>query len=219
MGDVIFHLADEHMEKGLKAFFARDDWHFALGCRPFEIDPRGENDLYRVPGHTDPGIWKHAGENLRPFRDLYRYAVIILDADFDPSPGADVLRADISADMVKAGWAPERFAVIVIEPELEAWLWAPNQNVALAFGHDNFDQLRGRLERENLWTPGQPKPNDLKRARDRAARLGGKKTGGPIFKGVFSEISNRACNRCVEPGFVAMRTALQGWFPPEGGAA
>jgi len=107
----------------------------------------------------------------------------------------------------------------VIEPELEAWLWAPNQNVATAFGHDSFDQLRGRLERENLWTPGQPKPNDLKRARDRAARLGGKKTGGPIFKGVFSEISNRACNHCVEPGFVAMRTALQGWFPPEGGAA
>jgi hypothetical protein len=219
MGDVIFHLADEHMEKGLKAFFSRDDWHFALGCHRFEVDPRSENDLYRVPGHTDPGIWKHAGENLRPFRDQYRYAVIILDADFDPYPGAEVLRADISADMIKAGWAPERFAVIVIEPELEAWLWAPNQNVATAFGHDSFDQLRGRLERENLWTPGQPKPNDLKRARDRAARLGGKKTGGPIFKGVFSEISNRACNHCVEPGFVAMRAALQGWFPPGGGPA
>jgi hypothetical protein len=104
MGDVIFHLADEHMEKGFKAFFARDDWHYALGCRRFAIDPSSENDIYRVPGHTDAGLWKNAGQNLRLFRERYQYAVIILDADFDPHPGAEVLRADISADMVACGW-------------------------------------------------------------------------------------------------------------------
>ena len=219
MRDVIFHLADEHMEKGLKAFFERDDWHFAVGCRRFEIDPLNENDLFRVPGHTDGGIWKHAGNNLRLFRDKYQRAVIILDADFKPHPGADVLRRDISAAMIQSGLKTEQFAVIVIEPELEAWLWSPNLNVALAFGHKDFDQLRGALERERLWNPGEPKPTDLKRARDRAARLGGKKTGGQIFKGVFSKISSRACERCVEPGFVAMRAALQDWFPADGGAA
>jgi hypothetical protein len=219
MRDVIFHLADEHMEKGLKAFFARDDWHHALGCRQFEIDPENENDFFRVAGHTDGGIWRHAGNNLRLFHDKYRYAVIILDADFEPRPGADILRREISETMIRAGWVAERFAVIVIEPELEAWLWSPNQNVALAFGHADFDLLRGVLEREQLWNPGDAKPNDLKRARDRAARLGGKKTGGPIFKGVFSNISRRACDLCVEPGFMAMRTALQTWFPANGGAA
>ncbi len=218
MRDVIFHLADEHMEKGLKAFFARGNWHYAIGCRRFAIDPSDENDIYRVPGHTDGGIWKHAANNLRPFREQYQYAVIILDADFEPHPSPQQLRADISADMIASGWPTDRFTVIVIEPELEAWLWSPNQTVATAFGHENFDQLRARLAAENLWDNGQPKPNDLKRARDRAAKLGGKKTGGPIFKGVFSAISNRACNLCVEPGFKAMRTALQKWFPVDGGA-
>lgn len=219
MRDVIFHLADEHMEKGLKAFFARDNWHFALDCRRFEIDPKSEADFYRVPGHTDGGIWRHAAENLRPFLDQYEHAVIVLDADFEPHPGADVLREDISAAMVQAGWPLERFAVVVIEPELEAWLWAPNLNVARAFGHEDFEQMRATLEREGLWNPGEAKPHDLKAARDRAARLGGKKLGGPIFKGVFSVISRAAFNQCVEPGFITLRTALQTWFPADGGAA
>ena len=31
MRDVIFLLADQHMESGFRAFFERDDWHYALG--------------------------------------------------------------------------------------------------------------------------------------------------------------------------------------------
>ena len=219
MRDVIFHLADEHMEKGLKAFFSRDDWHYAMACRKVDINTEGDADILRVPGCTDGGTWKHAAENLVPFREKYTRAVIILDADFEPHPGADVLQRDVTADMLASGWAAERFAVVVIQPELEAWLWAPNINVALAFGHKDFDQLRGALEKEKLWNPGEPKPHDIKRARDRAARLGGKKTGGPIFKGVFNAISKKALDRCVEPGFQVMRAAMQAWFPVEGGTA
>lgn len=215
MRDVIFHLADEHMEKGLKAFFSRDDWHYAMGCRKADINPENNTDILRVPGCTDGGIWKNAAENLDPFRDKYARAVIVLDEDFEPHPGPDTLRADITEAMVKSGWDEERFAVVVIQPELEAWLWAPNVNVALAFGHKDFDQLRGALEKEKLWTPGEPKPHDIKAARDRAAGLGGKKTGGPIFKGVFNALSKKALDRCVEPGFGVLRTALQTWFPPE----
>lgn len=218
MRDVVFHLADGHMEKGLRAFFRRDDWHHALGCRRFEINPESNDDIYRVPGRTDGSLWKHAHDYLRSFRDQYEHAVIVLDADFDPHPGAAAVQTKISQALVGSGWDAGRFAVIVIEPELEAWLWAPNLNVAQAFGHADFNRLRQTLEREQLWNPGEPKPHDLKRARDRAAHLGGKRTGGPIFKGVFSEMSKRACERCVEPGFKLLRGTLQRWFPPEGAA-
>jgi len=213
--DVVFHLADGNMEAGFRAFFARDDWHHALGCRRFTIDPDSERDIFRKGGQTDGGLWKHAHTNLTPFRALYDHAVIILDADFDPHPGAKVLCKDIAKGMTSAGWAPDSFCVVVIDPELEAWLWAPNQNVALAFGFDSIEELRTPLEQENLWEAGKPKPGDLKAARDRAAKLGGKKTGGPLFKGVFGGISSRALGKCVEPGFKTMRKALQTWFPKE----
>lgn len=219
MKDVIFHIADAHMESGFRAFFSRDDWHFTLGCHRFDIDPDSNEDIYRRGGYTDGGLWKHAHNNLAPFRERYRYAVIVLDADFEPHPGAEVLHADISANMQSAGWHMDSFQVVVIQPELEAWLWAPNLNVAQAFGHADFDQMKAVLAAEDWWNEGEPKPSDLKAARDRAARLGGKRTGGPIFKGVFNGLSKRACDRCVEPGFIAMRTALQTWFPQQGGAA
>ena len=215
MRDIIFHLADDHMETGMRAFFQRDDWQHALGCHRFDIDADSPVDLFRVAGHTDPGLWKHAHENLAAFRDKYRHAVIVLDADFDPYPGADVLHQDITRAMIAADWEEGQFAVVVIQPELEAWLWAANVNVAIAFGHQDFTALRNTLEAEGLWTPGEPKPNDLKRARDRAAKLGGKKTGGPIFKGVFGSISSKALNQCVEPGFKTLQEAVQRWFPKQ----
>ena len=123
MRDLIIHVADQHMEKGLRAFFGRDDWHHAIGCARFDIDSESENEIYRVPGRTDGSVWKQAHENLEPFRAKYRRAVIVLDADFDPHPGAETLQQDISEAMIGFGWEPDRFAVIVIQPELEAWLW------------------------------------------------------------------------------------------------
>lgn len=219
MRDIIFHLADAHMEAGFRAFFARDNWHHVLGCSRFEIDPESERDINRRGGYTDGGIWKHAHSNILPFKDDYRYAVIVLDADFEPHPGVETLRADITKNMLGAGWAEGSFCVVVIDKELEAWLWAPNVNVAKAFGHNDFEQMREALAQRNLWDAGAPKPNDLKAARNLAARLGGKRTGGPIFRGVFEGISKRACDLCQENGFITMRTALQTWFPTEGGAA
>lgn len=220
MRDIIFHIADQHMEAGFRAFFARDNWHHVLGCSRFEIDPESERDIFRRGGYTDGGIWKHAHNNLMLFKEDYRHAVIVLDADFEPHPGVEKLREDITNNMLGAGWAEGSFCVVVIDKELEAWLWAPNVNVAKAFGHNDFDQMRAALAQKNLWDEGAPKPNDLKAARDLAARLGGKRTGGPIFRGVFEGISKRACDLCQENGFITMRNALQTWFPPtEGGAA
>jgi hypothetical protein len=215
MRDVIFHLADRNIEEGLRAFFRRDNWHHALGCSRFEIDPESNTDLYRVPGHTDGGLWKHAHENLLTFKGTYRHAVIVLDEDFDPHPGARILQADISSSMIGSGWDEDRFAVTVIQPELEAWLWAPNVNVARAFGHTNFNELRASLEAEGFWNAGDLKPHDLKGARNRAAKLGGKKTGGPIFRSVFEHVSRRALDDCEEPGLKGLRRSLSAWFPTE----
>ena len=105
MRDIIFHIADQHMEAGFRAFFARDNWHHVLGCSCFEIDPDSERDIYRRGGYTDGGIWKHAHNNLLPFKDAYRHVVIVLDADFEPHPGADTLQRDISNNLLSAGWA------------------------------------------------------------------------------------------------------------------
>ncbi|WP_411845623.1 hypothetical protein AAFN60_18570 [Roseibacillus persicicus] len=216
---IIFHLADSSMERGLKAFFGRDDWHFALKAGPFEIDP--EEDFFQDPNHTDGGVWKHAHINLRPYIESHEKAVIVLDEDFDPYPSADQIREDITQNMLREGWTEDRFEVVVIEPMLEAWLWADNLNVAQAFGCNSFEQLQQPLINKGLWVPGEAKPNrgDLKKAKTVALKLGKTKLSGSPFPKLFRLLSSRALDSCQEPSFQQMRAKLQAWFPLQTGGA
>jgi hypothetical protein len=219
MRPIVFHLADNAMVVGLKGFFGRDNWHHALRCARFDIEPTSEQDFFKVPGRNDQSLWKSAHEYLRPFQRVYERAVVIIDESFDPSPGAQRIRADVKANMLSVGWEEDRFAVVVIEPMLESWLWMENDNVAKAFGVDDYTALRDTLIAEGLWDPGQPKPKatELKRALIRATKMGGKKSGRIAFSNVFEKVSSRALDNCTEPGFRLLRTKLQEWFPQQTG--
>lgn len=228
MRDIVFHLADESMEKGFKAFFRRSDWHFAMGCARFDIDPDDGRDIYCISGENqelnplryDPGMHHHAHENLATHLYTHKRAVIILDEHFGGSPGAEALRAEIACNMQQSGWNNERFEVIVIQPMLEAWLWANNLNVAKAFGFPDFRSLQEPLIERGLWQDGQPKPegSKLKEAKVVALKLGSKKLlGNSPFDKLFEQISSRAFDACQETGFQRMRARLQAWFPMNGG--
>jgi len=219
MRPLFFHVADSTIGEGLKAFFRRENWHHALRCARFDLDPDSPEDIYQVPGEFDSAVWTSADEHLAPFRATHERAVVILDEHFDPWPSAAHIRDDICRDLTRAGWDRARFEVIVIQPMLEAWLWMDSDHVARAFGVEDYATLRGQLEKADVWTPGDPKPHDLKGARNRAARLGGTKSGSVAFRHVFGAVSRRALDRCQEPGFMLLRRTLQTWFPPEGGPA
>ena len=219
MSDVVFHVADKTMEAGLKAFFQRVDWPAVLGCAKFSIDPANPDHIFRVPGYTDGGVWKHAATNLASHLGHFPHAVVLLDEYFDPFFGAAKIRADITKNMTSAGWPTGSFEVIVIQPMLESWLWADDASTAAAFGVADFPALRAQLVHEGLWTNGQPKPDKMKDARDRAVAIGGRITSNVLFQTVFSQLSRDALDRCVEPGFMVLRRTLQNWFPTSGSAA
>lgn len=219
MAPIVFHLADKHMEQGLRAFFRRANWHYAMGCDRFEINAESNDDIYRIAGATDPILWKAAGDHLKTHLGTHERAVVIIDEDFDPYPGADQIRKDATQNMLAQGWPEDRFKIIVIEPMLEAWLWADGASTARGFNVPDFGRLRDQLIAEHLWDAGALKPREMKRARDRAASLGGRKTGSAIFRAVFENLSSRAFDQCVEPGFSTLRQALRRWFPTDGGTA
>jgi hypothetical protein len=215
MKPLVFHVADGAMVEGLKAFFRRKNWHYAIGCAHVAIDPDNEQDFYKVPGLNDQAVWKSAHAYLAPFEPAYERAVIVVDEHFDPSPGAEQIRADITANMIRSGWAEERFQVVVIQPMLEAWLWMESDHVAKAFGVKDYATLRAGLVKENLWERGQPKPKsaNLKDACSRACRMGGSHSSRTTFKNIFGVVSSKALNRCEEPGFLLLRETLRTWFP------
>jgi len=219
---LVIHMADNAMVEGLKGYFRRDPWHYALGCAPFALDPNSERDFLKVPGANDQAVWKYAHVHLAPFQATHERAIIMLDEWFGDTPGAAVIESDIEKNMLAAGWDRERFEVIVIQPMLEAWLWMDSDHIAKAFGWKDYGDLKKRLVEENLWNANEPKPHALKMATLRASKLGEikKKSSRRTFANVFSAVSSRSLDRCSEPGFHRFRDTLRAWFPPtEGGAA
>ena len=77
--------------------------------------------------------YTRAHEFLRPYQKTHRYAVIALDNAWEGSPGVEGIENNISNNMLKTGWEVNNFIVIVIDPELEAWILQDTPVVEQAF--------------------------------------------------------------------------------------
>src|SRR5438309_1338713 len=122
MRDCVFFTADSTMKQALLGFLTRNDCfaHYNLGTAPFAFDPN--EDLFSS-ATMDPGTYTTGEKLLTPFQKLHRHAILMLDADWDGSPGAETIRTDLTERILASGWSADAFKVIVIEPELEAWIW------------------------------------------------------------------------------------------------
>ena len=125
--DIIFLLADGGMEQVLRGFLGREQFHRSLGCGVFDFDLA--RDVIVAPT-KDPGVYGTAHELLRPYERSHRRAVVILDSDWNGSPGASAIHEHVTKRMI-GRWS--EFAVIVIDPELEAWIMNDNAHLARIF--------------------------------------------------------------------------------------
>jgi hypothetical protein len=202
--DVVFLVADGGMQQMLVGFFGRAEFHKSLGCGRFRFDPA--EDIFVHPRH-DPGVYREAREFLRPFERLHERVVVILDAAWDGTPGAEVISADLTAAL-SAAW--EHVSVVVIEPELEAWLWQENPNVARALrcGSDMRELLAG----SGHWPRGKAKPADPKAALKYLQMHHSADGSRAAFRRLAETVSIR---RCQDPAFCRLRDAICAWFPEE----
>lgn len=206
MRDCIFLLADEQMAGAFEGFLTRDEFHRSLRITPFDFDP--EQDIIVAGGNHDPGVWTRAHELLRQYLTLARRAVIVLDEAWEGSPGADQIVADISENLRRHGWADDRFCVIVIQPELENWVWQHNDHVATTFGFASMPAMRAWLG--DMWLPEHPKPDQPKEALEAVGRHTRLLPNRRRFVSLTSRISVR---HCTDLAFHRLCDKLREWFP------
>ena len=243
MKPLLLLLADSECASTLKGFFGRREFHGSLGCGPIRLAGVSfdrEKDIRVHPAH-DPGVWKDPQTILFAERKTYEKCLVILDEAWEGAPAPEKIIADIDAlDVKEAKWERHRFEVILIRPELEAWIWQRNTHVVEAFGFTGTDaQLWMMLEQKSLaldpgkkkhhftranalagfppaWPQNQPKPKNPKGLVEALSR---ECQSGPA-SGVFNEISSTISVRgCVDPAFKRLRDTLRAWFPAQGGAA
>lgn len=208
MRDCVWLLADHTMYQVLQGFFDRTGFHMSLGCGAFEFDPI--IDTIVAEGRNDSGVLKWAGEYLQSYCTSHRHAVVMIDNMFEGSPGPESIKSQILEKLVGTGWSEDQIAVIVIDPELEIWMWAHSPHVSRALGWQSQTELREWLEHQGLWPPDSTKPSRPKQAFSKALAEKRKKFSSAHHRKIATEISVK---KCGDAAFVSLRNALRSWYP------
>ena len=201
MKDLLVLAADKNMEAVFQELLARN--HSLRIC---SID----FDVHVHP-RRDPGCYNEGAEWLRDRQDAYEYLLLCLDFAWDGhrhgTPAA--LRAHLRARLARCGLG-SRSDALVIEPELEQWLFVDSPHVAKGLGYDNFAELRQALEVAGLWPPGSPKPGDPKEAIERLLENKHIPRSSSIYRRIARKVSLAGC---LDPAFQQLQQRLQQWFP------
>ena len=159
----------------------------------------------------DPGCYHRGHDFLRALVRQAAHALLIFDRAGCGQENKDrtALEKEVSDRLRTAGWA-DRSECIVIDPELEVWVWSDSPHVPRSLGWDgNLENLRTWLANERLWSEGSAKPSDPKTAVERTLR----KTRKPRSSSLYLELAKQvSLQRCSDDAFLKLRKTLRGWF-------
>ena len=199
--DLVILVADKNMEFSVTGLLSR---YPSLGFRELSAE-------VFVHPHKDPGCLLRGHEFLRPFTRQYRHALIMLDREGSgrEEMAREELEKEIESRLHSSGWS-DRAAAVVLDPELEVWVWSDSPVVDLALGwKGRKPHLREWLISEGYLAPTQSKPKRPKDAVERALRISAKRRSSAIYLELAQRVG---LARCSDPAFVKLRTILRAWF-------
>lgn len=201
MKDLLILVADKNMEFLMKGLLPRIP--VVEGLREFDYD------IFIHP-ERDPGVFNHSADFLRPFLNTHQFVIAILDRI--GSGQEHLLRDEIEDQIIfflsRNGW-DDRAVPIVIDPELENWIWVNQQIMHETIIWSNQLNLFDWLHENNLKNTRNLKPDKPKEAFDEALKL----SGTPRSSSLYHEISCRASyQNCQDPAFLKMLDLFRQWF-------
>ncbi len=202
MKDLLILVADKAQEFTFIGLLSRNE---ALGIRKIEYE-------IRIDPERDSGCAVRGVEFLSHFADKYKYALLIFDHEGsgEETTPREVLEQKINADFIKSSWG-DRARVVVISPELEAWVWSSSPHVDKVAGWENQrPKLRLWLVEKGFLREKETKPARPKEAFKAALRTVGKPRSASLYKQIAEKVS---LNHCTDPAFRELKQILRGWFP------
>jgi len=199
MHDLIFVVADKNMHFALRGAMARPE---ALGIRPIRVD-------FLVHPGRDGGVRKSGPDLLSLKRSSARHGILVLDYEgCGATKSAEDLERELTQRMASI-WS-DRGAALVIEPELDAWMWGAENSLKSILGWSDPGSIRDWLREQGFEFDNREKPVRPKEALETVLR----KLRTPRSSAIYEELAGKlSLSRCIDPAFVRLRTTLQRWFP------
>lgn len=175
-----------------------------LGIRPIK---------YAVAKHLnrDPGCRTNASQYLRVHIRDYQYALVMFDKKGSGDDASrEEIQDEVERDLANNGWR-DRSKAVVIDPELETWVWTGSNYVPRILGCEGqYEQLKSWLAAEGLWPSSCAKPPDPKRAMRAALHKGRRRVSAQLFGQLAKSTTIR---QCQDSAFNELKDTLQLWFP------
>jgi hypothetical protein len=202
MTDLLVLTADKDAEYAMRGVLSR---HQALGVRP--VAP-----VFLKHPQRDSGVRCHSCDLLRPFAQDYAHVLVMMDKE---GCGQEhCCRIELESQLEDAlrttGWG-SRAAAVVLDPELEIWVWSDSPHVAEALG------WRGRQPdlREWLLSGGFLLSKEAKPARPKEAMQAAlREVGRPVSPAIYEQLAKTvSLLRCQDAAFLKLIDVLRKWFP------
>ena len=198
--DLYVLTADADMKATMEALLPR---YQSLGIRQI---------TFTVERHVqhDPGCRLYAARWLQPFRSSHSYALVMFDRHGSGTGDRLAIQTQVEAQLGGAGWQA-RSKAIVIDPELETWVWNTSPWTSKVLGwHGKPSTMRTWLERRGLWPANRVKPPAPKRAMKAVLRETRVRHSPTVFGDLARQVGTRGCQ---DPAFADLRSTLRQWFP------
>jgi hypothetical protein len=166
----------------------------------------------RVHPRRDAGCFLEAADVLQLYIRRARHALVVLDHEGSgrESDSADDVARDLHKRLADSGWG-QRAEVLVLEPELENWVWSDSPHVDRVAGWEGQNpSLRDWLRSEGNWPRGASKPLRPKECFEKALE----KVRTPRSSSLYRQLAEKvSLERCTDPAFLRFRELLARWFP------
>ena len=200
MTDLVVLVADKNAQFALKGALCRPE---ALGIRPVQLE-------FRVHPGRDGGARTSGPEVLALERRRFKHALLVLDFEGCGSelPNAKALEAELDGRL-SIQWQGTGKA-IVIEPELDVWVWGADNAVETAIQWPAGERVREWCRGRGFAFEPNGKPTRPKEALEAALRIPGLPRSSALYQKIAEKISLRHCG---DEAFIRLRKQLAEWFP------
>ena len=200
--DLVVLVADKDMEQTVDGLLQRPR---SFGIRPISYQ------VFVHPTH-DSGCRTGAHDLLRSLATQYRFALVMFDHEGSGRDAAAPVEVagEVESKLASNGWA-DRCRVLVLEPELEIWVWTDSTELDQVIGWGGRQPpVRDWLRAQKFEVGEQGKPERPKEALRAALREARKQPSAALFAALAARVG---LSRCTDPAFAQFRETLHRWFP------
>ena len=203
MPDLVVLAADKPMERVLVRLLRR---HESLGIRELTVSPL-------THPQRDGGVRTRGAELLALQASRHRHALMVFDHAGSGGDGMPVVELERRADEQLATVWGDRAKCIVIEPELDAWMWGSDAVMRRAVEWTRGEPIRQFVANRDFELNADDKPADPKEAMEAVL----KEVRLPMSAAVYGEIADRiSLKRCTDEAFGRLVVRLRKWFGDTG---